>query len=392
MDYGITKDGFRRKTYEVLLEEHQERLRDAIDQNLNLSNDTTFGRYSRSMAWMLSELWEVAENTYYSPFVNTAEGEQLDNVAMNQGFTRNPATQAFGEVTIYGETGTEIPKGFLVSDEAIELIYMTSKGGYLEDGKITLPIESTDVGANFNVGAGVVNTMVNPIPDIDSLKNEKDIESGKDVEEDFALRERIDQGHGTKGSATRIAIQAALLGMPDVTDAFVRENIEMVEVDGLPPKSVAPVVKGADDEEIARTILKAKAGGIRSYGTTEIDVEDSGGVEQTVGFTRPEEVKVYVEIELQPIDGYKGKEAVQDAVINYIGGVNNQGKKAKGLKLGEDVSLARVIGQVMSVGGIADAVVKLGTSEGNLKAANIEVADLAMAETSLDRVVINHAR
>ena len=95
---------------------------------------------------------------------------------------------------------------------------------------------------------------------------------------------------------------------------------------------------------------------------------------------------------MQPIDGYKGKEAVQDAVINYIGGVNNQGKKAKGLKLGEDVSLARVIGQVMSVGGIADAVVKLGTSEGNLKVANIEVADLAIAETSLDRVVVNHAR
>ena len=51
--------------------------------------------------------------------------------------------------------------------------------------------------------------------------------------------------------------------------------------------SVEAVVSGGDNNEIATQILNTKAGGISSYGNTEVDLKLNSGESLTIRFTRP---------------------------------------------------------------------------------------------------------
>lgn len=56
---------------------------------------------------------------------------------------------------------------------------------------------------------------------------------------------------------------------------------------GRPPHSVEAVVSGGDNTEIAMQILNTKAGGISSFGNTEVDLKLNSGENLTIRFTRP---------------------------------------------------------------------------------------------------------
>jgi hypothetical protein len=54
---------------------------------------------------------------------------------------------------------------------------------------------------------------------------------------------------------------------------------------------------GAETEqEIAETIWNAKDAGIEAFGSTSKTVTDSQGIDHTVGFSRPTEVPIYMEL------------------------------------------------------------------------------------------------
>ena len=389
--YGVTINGFRRKTYNEILADLQARAREAFGDNINLSNTSFLGMWLQNEAWEIAELWELAEDVYFSAFVDTSEGNSLDGVGKYIAIARKPAQKSRGTIIIEGDKGTRIPKGFRVADENLEKVFKTTEGGIIdESGKIEIPIISVLPGLNMNVGTRFITKAVNPIPGINRIYNEEPTIDGSNIETDSEFRERYYRSISRGGSSTREAVEAALLDIDNVVDAFVIENDTMEYIDDIPPKSLYSLVEGGEDEEIAKTILKSKAGGIRAYGDTEIEVEDSKGVSHIIGFSRPIKKNVYVKLSIARDKGYPGDNVVKRAVINYIGGEDEDGIFYKGLKLGEDVVVAKIMSSVMCLNGVKDIQVEVSLDNENWQSTNIEIAKKEIAKTSYDKVVINH--
>jgi hypothetical protein len=114
---------------------------------------------------------------------------------------------------------------------------------------------------------------------------------------------------------------------------------------GLPPYSFEAVVYGGDSLQIAQSIYDNKAvtatdyGGVRGSEVTETVVSDVNGQQWDISFTRPTEIDIDITVELLITDTYVGDTALQDAVVNYIGGVNSEGEETLGLGVDDDVRI-----------------------------------------------------
>lgn len=342
-------------------------------------------------AWELATMWELAEDVYFSPFIDYNEGLSQDGTGKYIAITRKPATRSKGIITIEGEQGFSVPKGFRIGNKDLSIIFETTQRGVFETtGEIDIPIESIGLGVEQNVPPNTLIKIVNPIDGLYGVYNKEATMDGAGIETDSEFRERYARSSSRGGSSTRVSVEATILDMVEVVDAFVIENDSMDPLGDIPPKSLAPYVFGGDDTEIAEVILSAKAGGIRSYGDTEITVEDSKGAEHIIGFTRPNVIDLYVKLNITKDSGYPGDAVATRAILNYIGGEDSDGLYYKGLRLGEDVVIAKVSSSVMCLQGIKDLEVGISTDGINYSQTNLAIAQNEIVQTMHDRIVINY--
>lgn len=191
------------------------------------------------------------------------------------------------------------------------------------------------------------------------------------------------------GKATRAAVEAALLELDSVKDAYVIENASKEVVGGIPPKSLAPFVFDGDYQDIAEAILDTKSGGIQSFGEIIVSVADSRGYMHEIGFTRAGSKDIFVKIILTKNSRFKpGYEiTIRTAVINYIGGLDYDGTEYKGLGLGRDVMRSKIIA-LADGSGIDDAIVSLSTDGIEYGESNIDIPVMQIAVTDYEKVMI----
>lgn len=352
MSYGLTTTGFRRKPRTVIMTEMEAAARTAFGENVNLTERSPLGMFLGVLASSVDDIWILAESLYYSGYVDTAIGESLDSIGAYIGIVRREAVAATGEITVSGTDGTIVPIGFRVATEDGVEFYV-SEYDTISGGDVTVPITAVIKGTSGNVGASLVTEIPTPYAGIDSVTNAAAIEGGLRRETDAEFRARYKRSVSKPGSSTAASIEATLLELDGVTEALVRQNTTMVEVDSIPAKSIAPLVYGGDDDEIGAAIFGVKSAGIQSAAVgadpgleIEITVQDSLGEDHVIGFARPEEVDIYVDCELDtdssfPVDGIA---RVTTAIAAYV----------NGLSIGDDVIYTRMIARIQSIPGIVD--------------------------------------
>lgn len=388
--YGLTEYGFRRKLYPECVADRIKRAKKVFGVNIDTSETSFLGKLIRNLSWDEAYLWELAEDVYNAPFVNSAEGTALDNVGMYLTITRRPATKAKVILTFYGKKRTIIPRGFRVATKN-GVLFETLDEVAISGESVEVPAVSIGAGKENNVNAETITDIVNPTFGIYSVINLDDAEGGLDIETDNEFRDRYKKSYSRVGGSTVPAITAALLDIDKVVDCEVRENVTMETVDGIPPKSVACFVYGGEDNEIADVIYQNKAAGIQAFGATVIDIEDEKKETHKIGFTRAKVQDIWVKLIVTRDKDYKGDEAVKRAVLNYIGGKDDDGIEYAGLKLGDDVILSKVLGRVMCMGGVADLKAYISTDGKDYVQTNLEIARNVIANTSPDKVVIEYA-
>lgn len=185
-------------------------------------------------------------------------------------------------------------------------------------------------------------------------------------------------------------MEASLLELSGVRDALVEVNETMNTVDGIPPKALAPTVFGGDNNEIAQAIFETKAGGIQSFGDIQVQVLDKRGNPHTIGFSRPTEIPIYVDISLTTNANFPadGATQIRTDVIEYIGGLDADGTEYNGLGQDEDVIYTKIIGIVHDTPGVDDVTVQIGTDQAALAAANVPIATREVAVTDYNKVVV----
>ncbi len=185
--------------------------------------------------------------------------------------------------------------------------------------------------------------------------------------------------------------QPVLNEVEGVRAAVVIENNEdETDADGRPPHSFETVILGGQDTDIGQAILKSKPAGIQAYGGQTVQVDDSAGNPQTIGYSTAQVVDIYVDITLTtnasfPTDGVN---LVKLEVVKYIGGTDSDGNTYNGLGMGEDVVHAKLINSIFDIEGVTDAVVTLSTDNTNFDASNVTVNPTEVAVTDIDQVVV----
>lgn len=202
------------------------------------------------------------------------------------------------------------------------------------------------------------DSLVNAPTGLSGVTNLVDATPGRNIATDAELRILREQELATGGSTPINALRAELLNVADVVSVSVFQNVyDVTNADGIPPHSIEVLVRGpaspsaAFDQSIFDALGNGVAAGIRTHGTSPNDVVgtfvDDEGTAHEMKFTRPENVDIYVDVELivDP-DEYPpdGDDQVKAAIVAY----------GNAQDVGKDVTAARLIAAIFSVPGVLD--------------------------------------
>jgi len=362
-EYGVTSSGFIPKPFSVILEELKQLAKREFGEDIDLSENSRLLRFLEIIAKREDELWQLAEDIYYSGFVQFATGESLDRVVALLGIRRKQATRATGIVTFSRSTPATsditIPAGTRVATSDESVVFQTTEAVILQTGQTQAeaPIEAVEPGAKGNVPANTITKLVDPISGIESVTNPEPTTGGRDVETDEELRYRAIK-YAPYAKATIHSIKSALLQIEGVTDVNVQED--------LANHKVIVTIAGGPDDEISQTIEDVRPAGI------------------PVEWQRPTAKSINVNAQIKVLEGYNASEVqsnVQNAITNYI----------NGLHIGEDVNfsdLAKVILQVEGVDDIVSLEATDGTNTINSFGQSIAIAETEKAQAGTITITV----
>jgi uncharacterized phage protein gp47/JayE len=224
---------------------------------------------------------------------------------------------------------------------------------------VSVLFESEEVGPVV-ANATTLNVIETFIAGWNSITNAEDAALGSFVETDAAYRLRRLSELAAAGGGTVNGIRADLSRLPDVVAVAVLENVtDVTTADGLPPHSIEAIVRGGDAQAIGESIATNKVGGIQTHGTEPpVTVVDQQGESYPIYFSRPDEVTVFVAIDVVTSAEYVGDEALalalQAATTNKLDPAY--------LDVGTDVYSGQMVRVALRVPGVLNASVGLSTT------------------------------
>lgn len=114
-EYGVTDKGFVIKRLDEILEELHTELSEGFGFNTRLDPQSFLNVLITTYGGQLSELWEVAQNSYYAKYPSTAEGVSLDNSVQYGGIRRSPNKYSYYKLHCTGDDGTVVRQGATVA-------------------------------------------------------------------------------------------------------------------------------------------------------------------------------------------------------------------------------------------------------------------------------------
>jgi uncharacterized phage protein gp47/JayE len=106
---AIDTNGFTPKRYTEIFDEINADIKARVGTNIDTTANSVFGHLHSNLALSLAQLWDLAQDVYSSNDILAAEGRSLDNLALYNGITREPAKKSRGVVNFVGRDGTSIP-------------------------------------------------------------------------------------------------------------------------------------------------------------------------------------------------------------------------------------------------------------------------------------------
>lgn len=365
-------------------------LRSTISETLDVSEESPLGQVIGAVASAARQCQELAEAAYNARDPDTAEGFALIGLAALTGTIPEPATYSYVPCDVALSTGTYAAGSLIahVSGDATKRFAnrdeIVAPGGIVY-GEIFVCEDAGPV----EVSSATLTVMAEAVSGWTAITNTAGTSGvggflGADAETDTALRLRRVQELSRPGSTTVDAIQADLLALDGVTDAIVIENdTDATDGDGLPPHSIAAVVRGGTAAEIAEALYQGKAAGIATHGSTTETYTDSQGVDHDVEYSEASEIPLYCTVSLTAVEGdYAGDGAVKAALVAEFGAMPS----------GRDVKVARAYAAVLGVAGVVDVTaillddVDAPVSFANITVdfdeyANLETADIDVTST-----------
>lgn len=328
---GVTETGFEAKRLADILTDAESDMSAIVDPASGQTLQPDFGSEDPAMQVVKVPLdavgtaWEAMQlvSTQFDP--TKAVGAFLRGLVQLNGVTAQPASASSVTLALTGTIGTVIVAGQLVSDANNAVQWETLDSVLLDgSGNGTVAARAVTVGP-ISAAAGTITNIVTPVAGWATVTNPAAAIEGRLAETDTQLRQRRRRSTYAPAASPVEAVYSNLSNVTGVTFARVYQNNTLVtDSRGIPGKSVAAVVVGGEDLDIAYSLLERTGIVAQFYGDESLTLYDLQNEPYDVRWTRPDPVDVYVTAEIRitnvatfPVNG---PEQMRENIIAYAAG------------------------------------------------------------------------
>lgn len=403
----LTKKGYKIKTQNSYFED-ETNLYKAIDPLWNLDPSSPDGLKAAHDAEVFSALDELIKQAYDARDPNKASGHDLDVLGKLTGARRSLGTPSTVKLKVTGVAGTIIPEGSTVETD--------DKISFVTDEAVTIGLDGTaevnascTVNGAIEVDANKLTTISQTIGGWQTVTNPLPAVVGTDRDSDAIFRIKRAQSVGQAGMNQKESIFGELYSTKGVRKVAIYENkTNSSSVDpvqnphGLPPHSLAIVVDGGEDQDVAESIYRKNCPGVNLHAVgTKVEKTIYSKIfpasYDVIIFSRPEYVDITLAItikdpneELPPDDEIQ--EVIRQAYMEYSQGSllpDGIGFMTTGFAIGDDVPFSRLFTPVNKVlGAYPNAFVQELTANGDTALIDIEFNQLARFQSSKITVTV----
>lgn len=297
--------------------------------------------------------------------------------------------------TITFLSGDFVDIGNATASEVADVIAANLTGGdaVAANGEVRVISDTDGPGSAIQITGGTGNTALQFSTDLFKGMNFVDATPGTDLESDTDFRKRRNELLQFAGTGTLDAVRADVLSVTGVTDVIALENVtSLVDANGLPAKSFEIICVGGLDQDIGDAIWASKPAGMESHrdpgpnGVT-VTVQDSQGIDHDVNFSRPEEIQIYVEVDVTVDQDEFGDGDQLIGEQNVIAAIVAEGLNQD---IGEDLIILRYRCAPLEVTGVIDVTsIKMDTVSPPVNTANIAATIRQKFDINSDDITVN---
>lgn len=332
---SLSETGYKAKTQNEFFEEEKKLYRD-IDPDWLLDPSTPDGLKCAHDAEVFGALDQVVKQAYDARDPNKATGYDLDVLRALTGAKRSLGTPSTVELSLTGVPGTTIRQGSRVQ---------TSTGVQFEtdedvvignDGTAKVNSHCTINGAT-EVSKETLTSIVDNVSGWYSVTNRTVANIGTDKDSDAVFRAKSAKAVARAGSAQKDSIYGEIFAVNGVRKVRIYENKtdsssvqELLNPYGLPAHSLAIIVDGGVNADVAQAIYNKLCPGVMLYaaGTAVNETIYSKNYPNSydvITFSRPVDVAVTIAVTVQDPQGVlpsdnEVQELIRDAYMDYYEG------------------------------------------------------------------------
>ncbi|WP_142850873.1 baseplate J/gp47 family protein [Telmatospirillum sp. J64-1] len=380
----LDETGLHLPDYPTILDYIHGRLREIYGEDLYLEPDSQDGQMAAIFAEAIHDAFSLAASVYNAFSPATAQGVSLSRQVAINGLRRKAATYSTVTLRVVGTVGTMLTDA--VAKDGAGRRWLLDQVTIPTSGEALVTARAAEPGA-IHAPAGDVSQIDTPILGWHSVSNPAPAMPGAPVESDADLRRRQALSTALPSRTILEGVLGAVAAVPGVLRLRGYENDGNVpDANGIPGHSIALVVEGGADDEIAAVIAARKTPGCGTFGTSMVTVRDRYGSPATIGFFRPTALPIHVRIRIKPLTGYLAVtgEAARQAVAEAI----------NALGIGEDVLLSRLFPPVIEAEPSRAARtfdvlgIEIGTDPQALAPTNVQVVFNSAATAALDDILL----
>ena len=298
----IDDAGLHIPTYADIRDDLVEQFKSIYGQDIYLENDSQDYQMISVFALKTYDTMQLLQIVYNNHSPKTAVGTGLDSLVKLNGIRRKEASHSTCEVTLTGTAGTSIAAG-VVEDESGNQ-WTLPENIVLPDSTIQVTATCVPLGA-IEAAAGTINKIVNPQKGWTAVTNNDAAIPGRPVETDEQLRYRQMLSVAIPSQNMLDSTIAGLASVVGVTRYKVYDNdTNETDTNGIPGHSIAAIVEGGTDAEIAKQIYLRKGPGGGTFGEIATTYINSDGLQTIVRFSRPTYVPININVQLKPGKSY----------------------------------------------------------------------------------------
>lgn len=310
--------GLHIPSYTDIRDDMIEQFKRIYGQDIYLDNDSQDYQMISIFALKTYDTMQLLQIVYNNRSPKTAVGTALDSIVKLNGIKRKKASYSTCTLTITGDEGTVIAAG-VAEDDAGNKWHLPKN--------ITLSTATTEVTAQCDkLGAieapvGSITKISNPQKGWISVTNKVTAIKGNPVETDEQLRARQSISVAIPSQNMLNGTIAGIASVSGVTRYKVYDNdTNQTDSNGIPGHSIAAIVEGGLDEDIAEQIYLRKGPGGGTHGDIGATYINADGLTNIIRFSRPQYVPIDVTVGIKKNIGYatNTKENVKKNIESYI--------------------------------------------------------------------------